>query len=112
MQVRLQRCLDQWKRDEKTLTALNDALSAHTTRPPSPPASPRTLPPDYILQFIEEPLLESIRSNIEPLVEEFRSNIGEMLRAHSTEVYETLWAKLGLTMRLVETVSAQFTNGD
>jgi len=109
MQQRLQAYADAREKDLKEIGALNAALSAHITRPPSPPASPRTLPPEYILQVIEEPLLESVRSNIEPLIHQLRGSIQDMLCTQNAEMYDTLWGKLSLTLRMVEAISARIS---
>jgi hypothetical protein len=109
MQQRLQGYAEAREKDLMEIAALNAALSAHIARPLSPPASPRIIPPEYILQVIEEPLLESVRSNIEPLIHELRTNIQDMLRTQNAEMYDTLWGKLSLTLRMVEAISARIS---
>jgi hypothetical protein len=89
--------------------ALKAAHAAHVARPASPPVSP-TLPQiDFIVQTIQDPLLEAARSAIKPMLSSMRDNIQALLEERNTEMYQMLWKKLSLTLKLVEALSARLT---
>lgn len=80
--------------------------------PPSPPRSPRIPTQDYVLNLIEEPLLEVVHTSVKPLIDDLRTDVEDMLRNQNTEMYETLWGKLSLTLRMVSTISGRIEKGD
>jgi len=112
LERRFQNYVEEREKDRNAVEALKAALVAHVAHPPSPPRSPRIPTQDYILNFIEEPLLEVVHTNVKPLVDDLRSDVEHMLRNQNTELYETLWEKLSLTLRMVEAISGRIEKGD
>jgi len=100
------------EKDRRTIEALQAALAAHVAHPPSPPRSPRIPAQNYVLDLIEEPLLDVVHTNVKPLIDDLRAEVEGMLRNQNTEIYETLWGKLSLTLRMVETISGRIEKGD
>ncbi|KAF8628388.1 hypothetical protein AX15_003913 [Amanita polypyramis BW_CC] len=91
----------------KTIEALKAAHDAHMARPISPPVSPSLPPLDYIVQSVHDPLLEAARSAIKPMLSNMRDNIQGLLQERHAEMYQTLWKRLSLTLRLVDALSAR-----
>lgn len=52
-----------------------------------------------------------VRANIQPLIEDVRGQVREMLQNHSQEMYKTLWGKLSVTLRMVESISQRIEHG-
>jgi hypothetical protein len=112
MEQRFQDCVEEREKNRNAIEALKAALAAHVAHPPSPPRSPRIPAQDYVLNVIEEPLLDVVHSSVKPLIEDLRSEVVDMLRNQNTEMYETLWGKLSVTLRLVETISGRIEKGE
>jgi hypothetical protein len=56
--------------------------------------------------------LEVVFTSVKPLIDDLRAEIENMLRSQNTEIYETLWGKLSLTLRMVETISGRIEKRD
>lgn len=93
---------EQLTRNKKETDALSAALTAYLTRPPSPPPVP---PQEYILQLLEHPIQEAIRAHLRPILDNFRTDVEAMMKTHNQEVYGTLWAKVKLTLRMVDAIA-------
>ena len=90
--------------------ALKAAHAAHVARPPSPPLPP-TLPQiDFIVQSIQDSFLEQARAAIKPMLNSVRENIQALLEERNAEMYQTLWKRLSLVLKLVDTISARLTS--
>lgn len=103
--------VEQREKDHRAIEALQAALAAHIAHP-SPPRSPCIPTEDYVLNIIEEPLLDVVHSTVKPLIDNLRTEVEDMLRNQNTEIYQTLWGKLSLTLRMVETISGRIEKGD
>lgn len=90
-----------------TIEALEAAVAAHIAQPPSPPGSPRIPTRDYILEELEEPIVDMVRTHTKPLIETMRSQVEELLRIQNKEMYDLFSSKLTLTLRTVETISGR-----
>lgn len=86
----------------KETDALNAALAAYLACPPSPPPIP---PQEYILQLLNSPIQEAIRAHLRPILDSFRTDVETMMKAHNQEVYGTLWAKVKLTLRMIDAIA-------
>ncbi|KIL69758.1 hypothetical protein M378DRAFT_7570 [Amanita muscaria Koide BX008] len=97
------------RRDQqgKAIEALQAAVAAHTARPTSPPISPVLPPIDYIVQAVHDPLLDAARSAIKPLLTSTKEDIEGLLKERHAEMYQTLWSRLGLTLKVVDALSAR-----
>jgi hypothetical protein len=100
------------EKNMKEIRALNAAVSAHLARPPSPPPLPIHIPPDFVIQSVEATLLDSARATVQPLVDDVLKHVEETLHAQHTELYDTLWAKLDLTLQMVEAISERIGGVD
>lgn len=95
------------EKNKREITALSAALSAHIARPETPPPSPQLLPVELVLQAVEAPLLHSVRRSVTSLMETLRSDIATMLQERNAEMYQSLWSRLSLTLRVVESLKEQ-----
>ena len=112
MEKQFQDYVTEREKDRRTIEALQAALAAHIAQPPSPPSSPRIPTQSYVLDLIEEPLLDVVHTSVKPLIDDLRAEVEGMLRSQNTEIYETVWGKLSLTLRMVETISGRIEKGD
>lgn len=58
------------------------------------------------MDTFEEPIKEIIRSKITPLIDEFQREMDGILHARN-EDYKSLWAKLGVTQKMVNAIANQ-----
>ncbi|KAJ6630813.1 hypothetical protein B0H10DRAFT_1983231 [Mycena sp. CBHHK59/15] len=96
LQQRLEAYEEASERDRKTMEALNAALAAYRDRPPSPPS----LPLDFILRAIDEPVQDSVRSTVRPMVEDLK----EKMVKQDAQTFDELWDRLALTFKVVDAV--------
>ncbi|KAF8958038.1 hypothetical protein BDZ97DRAFT_73745 [Flammula alnicola] len=94
-----------------TLDTLKTALKAYTTRPPSPPLSPKLPSPSYLLQSLEEPLIDALRTSIRPLVEEVRGDVEAVVENKNRELYTTVWPKIEYTLKILDTIQRRIEAG-
>jgi hypothetical protein len=102
-------------RDEnvRIIQTFENALNAYISQPPSPPATPLNLPPfDYIFQSLEEPMVQSIRSQLVLAVEELRTDVENMVRTQNAELYSTLWNKITVTLKVLDMIQSRINQGD
>lgn len=84
------------------MQALSAAMTLHLAhQPPPPPPFPTT---DAILEQLMEPLLAAVRQDIRPMLQAHVDNIESSLRDRNSEVYTTIWKRLGSTLRTIELV--------
>ncbi|KAF8163749.1 hypothetical protein B0H34DRAFT_696674 [Crassisporium funariophilum] len=107
VEQRLQEYTSTRETNARTIQTFQAALAAYTSRPPSPPASPRMPSSTYILQSLEEPLVQAMRSNIMPVVEEVRGQMEKLVQAQSEELYKTLWGRINMTLKVLETIQSK-----
>ncbi|RDB21045.1 hypothetical protein Hypma_011611 [Hypsizygus marmoreus] len=112
LQQQLQGYIQTRERDRSTITALEAALEAYVAQPPSPPVAPQSITPENLLHFVEEPLLDMVRANVQPVVQGLRDEVQEMLREQNQEMFKTLWGRLATTLRMVETISQRIEKDD
>ena len=88
----------------REIKTLNAALQAYMDRPPSPPP---LVPAEIILNMIEEPLLDAVREDIRTLLLQLRAEVQHTVFEGDAEVYQAVWSKLALTLRMVEALARQ-----
>jgi len=110
MQQQFQSYAETRERDRKTIHALDTAYEAYVNNPPT--IAPTSLTHDQLVQFLEEPLLDMVHANVQPVIEQLREHVQAMLSKQNTEVYKTLWDKLSLTLRMVETISQRIERAE
>ncbi|KAF8171671.1 hypothetical protein BJ912DRAFT_118800 [Pholiota molesta] len=87
-----------------TLETLSVALKAYTTRPPSPPMSPRVAAPSYLLQSLEQPLVDSLRASIQPLMQQLRGDIEKLVQEKNAQLFSTVWEKISQTLKVLSLI--------
>jgi hypothetical protein len=95
---------EQMERDKSKTEALGAALRAHLSHASSPP-SPPPIPQEYILQVLDEPIKDSVRAHIKHALEGLRADVETLLRTKNDELYDALWGKLTLTLKMVEAIA-------
>ncbi|KAJ7097917.1 hypothetical protein B0H15DRAFT_823278 [Mycena belliarum] len=89
------------RRDRDAVEALGVALSAYHSRP-QPPAS---LPMDFILAAIDEPVRDAVQSVVRPIVDGMTAELQDTVRAQDSRLYGELWGKIALTLKVVDAVN-------
>ena len=67
---------------------------------------------DYIYQSLEEPLAESLRSQLVPAIEDLRKDVENIVRTQNAELYSTLWNKITVTLKALEMIQSRINRGD
>lgn len=96
---------DQLERDKKQMDALSAALNAYIAQPRLPSPSPAVPSQAEILEALEEPITASVRAQVQPLLNGLRERIETTMKAQNEEMYGTLWAKMQLTLRMVNAIA-------
>ncbi|KAG6820356.1 hypothetical protein H0H93_001548 [Arthromyces matolae] len=101
------------ERDQKTIAALEAAVQMYTENPvaTTAPAVP-SLSLDQIVDLMEDPLVDIVRETARPLLEDLREQVQTMLNTQNEEMYKTLWGKLSLVLKMVETISKRMERID
>lgn len=81
-----------------------EALKADITTLESQP--PPSIPIEYIIDSVEEPIQDMLRTHIAPIINGFQREMKEMLHSRSAN-YDTLWAKLAVTQKMVNAIAHQ-----
>lgn len=110
LEQRIERVTQERSHFVKAVEALKVAHDAYLARPKSPPVSPSLPHTDLIIQSVQDPLIEAVRSAIKPMLISTRENIQALLQERNAEIYETLWRRLSLTLKLVDVLSARLAS--
>jgi len=102
MQQRLGAYEEASRKDEESMKALSRAFELLQQQRPSPPPS---LPLDFILSEIDEPIRNQVRSVVRPMVEKMEQDVAEQIDKQDEKTYGQLWGKIALTLRVVDVVS-------
>ncbi|KAK7014855.1 hypothetical protein R3P38DRAFT_2997988 [Favolaschia claudopus] len=82
--------------------------SASTSAPPPTSAlipSTSSLPVDFIMTTIDEPIRDIVQSIVRPLVDDLGRDLKEKIAQQEKETYGQLWGQVGLTLKVVEAVN-------
>ncbi|KAJ6502540.1 hypothetical protein C8R45DRAFT_622763 [Mycena sanguinolenta] len=102
MQTQFDTFQTEMSQDKDTLSALTNAFEKLAAQqPPSPP----TLPLDFILAAIDEPIRDTVQAIVRPMVDDLDRDLKEKITTQDKETYGNLWAKIGLTLKVVKAVS-------
>ncbi|KAJ7452400.1 hypothetical protein B0H11DRAFT_290008 [Mycena galericulata] len=101
LQQRFQAYEDANEKDQQSMEALTEALNALRARPPTPPS----LPLEFILSTIDEPIRDSVQSAVRPIVDRMAKQLQEKIVQQDAEIYGQLWDKITLTLKVVNAVS-------
>lgn len=94
------------ERSHRAIDELEAMIQAHIQRPLSPPVTPRLPPPEMLINALEIPLLEKLRTSVQPLLEDFRAEIENTLQTRNSEVAEQIWSRLSLTKQVITALSS------
>ncbi|KAF8212226.1 hypothetical protein K438DRAFT_1233013 [Mycena galopus ATCC 62051] len=101
MQAQLHAFQEASERDRHTIDALTVACDKLMQQPaPSPPS----LPLDFILAAIDEPIRDTVQAIVRPMVEDLDRELREKIAKQDAETYGHLWAKIALTLKVVDAV--------
>ncbi|KAJ6547574.1 hypothetical protein B0H19DRAFT_1166399 [Mycena capillaripes] len=102
MQLKFRALEESSRTDQETFSALNAAFKALAAQqPPSPPS----LPLEFILRAIDEPIRDAVQSAVRPMVEDLEKDLKEKMAKQDAETYGQLWGKLALTLKVVEEIN-------
>lgn len=90
----------QQSENAKIIESLQAGILELNSRPP--PSIPRQV----LVDTFEEPIKEIIRSKITPLIDDFQREMDGILHTRN-EDYKSLWAKLGVTQKMVNAIANQ-----
>lgn len=93
---------EQMEHDKKAAETLGAALTAHLA---NPPPSPTSIPQEYILQILDEPIQDAVRAHIKQLINRLRADIRDMMQTKNDELYGVLWGRLTLTLKMVDAIA-------
>ncbi|KIM48569.1 hypothetical protein M413DRAFT_81422 [Hebeloma cylindrosporum] len=95
------------RENSEKIATLKLAVQAYVARPASPPPTPTLPPPSFVLQALEEPLTQAVRTSVQPLVEELRNDVERLVKANNSELYSTVWEKVSHPLRVLELIRAR-----
>ncbi|KAG6818106.1 hypothetical protein H0H87_000011 [Tephrocybe sp. NHM501043] len=110
MQKKFQLFQESREKDRRTISALEQAIEAYTRV--SAPSPVPGLTHDQLVELLEEPLQDSVRTQMQPLIEALRGQVQDMLKTQNAAMYKSLWSKLALTLRMVESISKRLERID
>ena len=106
-QRQLSECKINQTENTRKIETLKLAVKAYLSRPASPPPTPTIPPPAFVLQVLEEPLTQAVRTTVQPLIEELRNDVEKLVKANNSELYSTVWEKLSHPLRVLELIRAR-----
>lgn len=92
------------QQNNEHVEALAAALQAYISQAPPPPPQPVIPTHEYLMEELDEHILSSSMKAIEPLLQEMKEEVSKMLSDGNKAMYETLWPRIDLVLRMVETV--------
>lgn len=92
------------QQNNEQVEALAAALQAYISQAPPPPPQPVIPTHEYLMEELDEHILSSSMKAIEPLLREMKEEVSRMLSDENKAMYETLWPRIELVLRMVETV--------
>ncbi|KAJ7774594.1 hypothetical protein DFH07DRAFT_800149, partial [Mycena maculata] len=90
-----------YDKDQKSMEAFSAALDALKARPPAP----ASLPLEFIITAIDEPIRDTVQATVRPIVEKMIKELDEKIAKQDAETYGKLWQKIGLTFKVMDAVS-------
>ncbi|KAG1905632.1 uncharacterized protein F5891DRAFT_619575 [Suillus fuscotomentosus] len=92
------------QQNNEQVEALAVALQAYISQAPPPPPQPVIPTHEYLMEELEDHILSSSIKAIEPLLREMKDEVSKMLNDENDDMYQNLWPKIELVLRMVETV--------
>jgi hypothetical protein len=69
---------------------MHAALAAHQEQPPPSPS----LPLEYILSTIDEPIRDSVRALVQPMVDELAASLRGQIEERDKQIFEEVWGRV------------------
>jgi hypothetical protein len=66
--------------------------------------SPRVAAPSYLLQSLEQPLVDSLRASIQPLMLQLRKDIETLVQEKNAQLFSTVWEKISQTLKVLSLI--------
>ncbi|KAG1753483.1 hypothetical protein EDB19DRAFT_1903140 [Suillus lakei] len=92
------------QQNNEQVEALAAALQAYISQAPPPPPQPVIPTHEYLMEELEDHILSGIIKAIEPTLRGMKDDVTKMLNEGNAALYQTLWPKLELVLRMVDTV--------
>ncbi|KAG1782511.1 hypothetical protein EV702DRAFT_386306 [Suillus placidus] len=92
------------QQNNEQVEALAAAIQAYISQAPPPPPQPVIPTHEYLMEELEDHIFSSCTKAIEPLLREMKDEVSKMLNDENDTMYQTLWPKIELVLRMVDTV--------
>lgn len=92
------------QQNNEQIKALAAALQAYISHAPPPPPQPVIPTHEYLMEELEDHIHSSCIMAIEPLLREMKDEVSKMLTDENDAMYQTVWPKIELVLRMVDTV--------
>lgn len=92
------------QQNNEQIKALAAALQAYISHAPPPPPQPVIPTHEYLMEELEDHIHSSCIKAIEPLLREMKDEVSKMLTDENDAMYQTVWPKIELVLRMVDTV--------
>lgn len=63
--------------------------------------SPKVPAPSYLLQSLEQPLVDSLRASIQPLIQQLRTDVETLVQEKNAQLFSTVWEKISHTLKVL-----------
>lgn len=92
------------QQNNEQIKALAAALQAYISHAPPPPPQPVIPTHEYLMEELDDHIHSSCIDAVEPLLQEMKVEVSKMLTDENDALYHTLWPKIELAIRMVDTV--------
>jgi hypothetical protein len=92
------------QQNNEQVEALAAALQAYISQAPPPPLQPVIPTHEYLMEELEDQIHSSCTNAIMPLLREMKDEVSKMLTDENDAMYQTLWPKIELVLRMMDTV--------
>lgn len=87
-----------------TLESLRATLNTYTTRSPLSSMSPEVPAASYLIESLEQPLIESLRVTIRPVLQELRGDVEQLVKEKNGQLFATVWQKISQTLSVLSLI--------
>lgn len=92
------------QQNNEQIKALAAALQAYISHAPPPPPQPVIPTHEYLMEELDDHIHSSCIKAIEPLLQQMKVEVSKMLTDENDAMYHTVWPKIELAIRMVDTV--------
>ncbi|KAG1756755.1 uncharacterized protein EDB91DRAFT_34583 [Suillus paluster] len=93
------------QQNNEEVGALAAALQAFISQAPPQPPQPVIPTNEYLMEELEDDIVSSVSKHIQPLLVIIKDDVSKMIDDESTSMYRTLWPKIELVLRMVDTIA-------